>query len=395
MKYIAIYDIKIEDCMSNSVVQGTMSGEIQDIEYFLSKSVSFDWKFSISGSAWEVSSKNFHLKEISTACLLNMKSTRCTYNNNCSYYNTVEMRITFANFHLMLKYIDLTITDVATEKKFSFHLKKNDLQPNVFSTDKNIYLEHNLFSQQSQHWKITVVYGIISRHESKIENDFKELLENEKHADFTIKTQNVSFKVHKAILSCRCDVLAKAIESDMVEKQKNEIQLDNWDPLVLKELITFIYTGFCEISPNPHHLFELAHYYQLDELKDDCSRYLKNNMNLKNIVHTLQLADVEQYKLQDLKILALSFVKNNENSLVKDMDFVDYLSKSIKIRSLVFILGLSYNYKLKGPLDCAKEFVKKNYVEVLENAECKNYLLSHADLLIDIFKYSLESQEKA
>lgn len=221
--------------------------------------------------------------------------------------------------------------------------------------------------------------------------DLGSLLDSEQHSDFTVKVENTIFKVHKGILASRSNTLAKMIEADMIEKKNSQIVLKNWDSMVVKELLHFIYTGSCELSKVPHELFKLSHFLELGDLASLCEMYLTKNINIKNIINILELSDQEQYGLSELKSAAMKFVELHEKILATDIEFQEYLGTNIRLNNIVFILRIAHKYSLQDVMTQAMEFVKRNYKEILAMPDCKTFLLSKSELMLQILRFCCDS----
>ena len=85
----------------------------------------------------------------------------------------------------------------------------------------------------------------------------KGLLQDEATADFTIRCETKSFRVHKAILCARSEVFRAAILTDMMEAAKGEIFVEDLGEKTLATILHFIYTGELELGEDPD-ILELA-----------------------------------------------------------------------------------------------------------------------------------------
>ena len=65
--------------------------------------------------------------------------------------------------------------------------------------------------------------------------------------DLTIKCGGEEFKVHKAVLASQSPVFRRMLESDMKEQKTNVIEISDVDPMVMSDLLTYLYTG---VAPN-------------------------------------------------------------------------------------------------------------------------------------------------
>ena len=121
----------------------------------------------------------------------------------------------------------------------------------------------------------------------------------EKFCDVTITcpatteaTKNAVFYAHKAILAARSPVFARMFASGMKERATNTVDLSDIEPDVLKELLTYIYTGECpNIKAQAESLLYQAEKYDLSHLKALCEERLSYDLQIDNAARILLLAD--------------------------------------------------------------------------------------------------------
>ena len=79
----------------------------------------------------------------------------------------------------------------------------------------------------------------------------KTILEDESTADFTIRCETKSFRVHKTVLCARSPVFRASILTDMEEARKGEIFVKEINEKSLATIIQFVYTGELELGKDP------------------------------------------------------------------------------------------------------------------------------------------------
>ena len=137
------------------------------------------------------------------------------------------------------------------------------------------------------------------------------------------------FYVHKAILASRSPVFAKMFSSDMLESATNTLTLPDIEPDVLKELLTYIYTGECpNIKEHALSLLGQAEKYELSHLKALCEEQLSYDLQIKNAARILVQADILEAK--QLKRNALLFI-NKHGSKVQSTDDWEDVKKSAEL----------------------------------------------------------------
>ncbi|VDP04148.1 unnamed protein product, partial [Soboliphyme baturini] len=137
--------------------------------------------------------------------------------------------------------------------------------------------------QPSDELKLTVMFslvqGVMTRSfstkpfsplplESEVAQDLEIFRHEAKLTDFCIKTHGCEFKVHKAILYARSPVFAAMLQPHTEEFQTGRVVLDDIDPVVMENIICFIYCGKCpNINEYAVDLFAAGDRFLLDGLK--------------------------------------------------------------------------------------------------------------------------------
>lgn len=125
-------------------------------------------------------------------------------------------------------------------------------------------------------------------------SDFEQLLEKRAFADIVIKVigddlnEMGSLSAHRAILAARSSVFEAMLTRDMVERRTNEIEINDLEFEVVKEMVSYIYTGFVNnMADYAVDLLFAADKYDLRSLGDLCVKYLIGHVNEKNVVDLL------------------------------------------------------------------------------------------------------------
>ena len=135
-------------------------------------------------------------------------------------------------------------------------------------------------------------------------------------ADFTLAVGDKELKAHKVVLAARSPVFKKMIESPMQENRENRVEITDFDPKVVQELLTYIYTGEApNLKEMPQDLLKIAEKYDLQHLKIMCGEVLYHSLNVSNVVDTLLLADL--HSIRQLKSACLSFAAAHFSEVTK------------------------------------------------------------------------------
>ena len=108
----------------------------------------------------------------------------------------------------------------------------------------------------------------------------------------------------------------------MSEKKSGEVTIDNFSPEAVSEMLTFIYTGSCNITEHSEmaeELFRIADMYNIQSLRNLCMDTLLFNMDVNNCMRLLGMGDL--YKDVHLKDMALEMVVENRGELVNSVNW--------------------------------------------------------------------------
>merc|ERR1719300_234 len=121
-------------------------------------------------------------------------------------------------------------------------------------------------------------------------------------------------KEHNNILGSRSAVFKAMFTSKMKEHNMGSVEIKDMDPIVLENLLQYIYTCKApDIDTLTRELFSAADQYQLEELKELSEVKLSSRIEVKNCIEFLLLGDL--YQATILKAEALRFVSQNINKI--------------------------------------------------------------------------------
>ena len=152
----------------------------------------------------------------------------------------------------------------------------------------------------------------------QLSRDMGRLLEGAKESgDFTLVCQGKEVPCHRAILLARCPTLTQGVTATMTEGAEDRRQVrgvEVMDMSVLKDLLTFIYTGnLPKHKARMGELLEVAHMYQLAGLVDTCREAALQQITVDTSLHIL--ATLHRFALGDgedeQKEAAVRFVQRN------------------------------------------------------------------------------------
>ena len=140
-----------------------------------------------------------------------------------------------------------------------------------------------------------------------IRSEMHSLYRDEVFTDVTLKCKSEEFKVHRAVLASRSPVFRKMFEVDTKEKKCGVVMIDDFDPPVLSDLVTYLYTGTApNVGKLAEELLNAASKYELPRLFAMCESELEKKIKVESVVDTLLLAD--HHSAVNLKRACLDFI---------------------------------------------------------------------------------------
>lgn len=319
--------------------------------------------------------------------------------------------VNYKSFHLIL--ISSNTSDLY------FNLKKSTTNPLIYESEKNIPVKlynkldcgcNHSDSDDSDHHQsyhcnnqdqinvynfkeIVCIYSFESSHIKKIISFLESNLKyDSKYSDLTIIVNEKVFKVHKLIISSKSSVFKKMIDTEMLEKQSNIINIkDTVNEEMFEEILNFIYLGKCNLSnDNVHEIFCFSHQYEIEDLQECCKKFMIKNISQIDKVDTLKLINIENFKLIELKNVFNNYIQENKD-VVNDKSFIDYLVNNLSVDNIYY----SYDLAIKFELDIIpiiKDFIIENLDKVMKNDNFLKLIRRNPDYMIEILQYMTMSK---
>ena len=163
-------------------------------------------------------------------------------------------------------------------------------------------------------------FGTVSKYSISDSKLYAEL--SKQLCDVKIRCEDKTYECHEVILSMRSPVFKTMFASEMSEKKSGQMTIENFSPEAVAEMLTFIYTGSCNIteySEMAEELFRIADMYNIQSLRNLCMDTLLFNMDVNNCIRLLGMGDL--YKDVHLKSMALEMVVENRGELVNSVNW--------------------------------------------------------------------------
>ncbi|GIY22802.1 TD and POZ domain-containing protein 3 [Caerostris extrusa] len=133
--------------------------------------------------------------------------------------------------------------------------------------------------------------------------------------DVKLRTGAETFPAHWFILSAQSPVFRAMFESDMKEKAQDCIHIEDVDADTVRRLLLYMYTDACEDLQweSASQLYAAADKYQILSLKNECSSFLKTNLDAANVCEALMIADLHHD--EHLKSASSEFILKHDKKI--------------------------------------------------------------------------------
>lgn len=131
--------------------------------------------------------------------------------------------------------------------------------------------------------------------------------------------------VHKCILAARSDVFYAMLTMPMKESMKGELLIEDFEAIVVKEMLHFLYTDFPPekqfLQENGVALLTIAIKYQIPGLINVCEDYFTSVLQVEAAIAMLQLA--EQIGATGLKQKTMHYIAQHSSRILQMKEFHD------------------------------------------------------------------------
>jgi hypothetical protein len=135
--------------------------------------------------------------------------------------------------------------------------------------------------------------------------------------DLKIICEGKILECHRNVVCCQSDVFdVMFLNDEMSEAQSKEVKINDIQANTMETFLYFLYHDQVQDTKMINaKLLRAAHKYNVLELMEVCTEYLKKNLSFENATDVLVSAHLTDQK--DLFEIASDFVKKNEGNLVK------------------------------------------------------------------------------
>ena len=122
---------------------------------------------------------------------------------------------------------------------------------------------------------------------------------------------------------------ASSFTNDMKEKSASIVSLEGIPVMVMKQLLSYLYTGEIKVSEaNAEDLIASANYLLLPRLKNIACKFIERHMSASNCIFNYLFA--EKYECKELQIYAGELIKQNFATVGKSKEFSQLSRDHIK-----------------------------------------------------------------
>jgi len=145
------------------------------------------------------------------------------------------------------------------------------------------------------------------------------LLDSGQFSDVVMHVGQEEISAHSAILAARSPVFQAMWSSGMREQQQKEVIMRDLDPLAIRRMLRFMYTGTLdprlEKDSEAIALLEAAHQYDIASLVDLCVSTLSSWLTEENAAEYLMIA--EHAGLEGFRRRCLDFITNSHSRVAE------------------------------------------------------------------------------
>jgi hypothetical protein len=162
-----------------------------------------------------------------------------------------------------------------------------------------------------------------------VHDNLLNLWENKTLSDVTFTCQGKNFAAHTNILASGSPALYAMFQNDFKEKRERIVEITDFDPHIVENLLRYLYTGeIFEGNNGPanidvENLFAAADKYAIDSLKEECEVHLSRNLTVDNMTRYLVLA--HRHNSSKLTESTLDFMAENATTVFSRSRKTDWM----------------------------------------------------------------------
>ncbi|KAG5677788.1 hypothetical protein PVAND_007518 [Polypedilum vanderplanki] len=313
-----------------------ISSEMNFCDHYVSK-----FKFSIQHWQGNIIIKEKVIKKIKDKYRKLDEQCWCNDSESCCDLKCFKSQFYYYSINCFIKSNDQPLESLWKLYKNMNYQESNETENGYYIRDQDIKIIDG---------KLTLIFDIGFGNEVflKINSiSYAEFIDDENYNDFSIVCNDgITVYANRIVLAKSSPVFKAMFQTDMSERQKNEIILNDIDSKTMKEFINFVYGKHIEnFDDLVDSLLYCAEKYLVSNLKDICTKCLHENLDKNNAFETL--AKAETYNLEPLMDQCITFILKLYND-IENMNEFKNLSQSLQDQIIaekkVFMVELTSYY---------------------------------------------------
>lgn len=202
-------------------------------------------------------------------------------------------------------------------ERYKFNLMKDDILTLICDV-KVTRTEDDMYLAITNSPQLNPFVDLPHSSPDSLSKDLLELYSSQLHSDLILKVGDESLQVHKAILCARSPVFTTMLSYDMKEKLNSCIVISDFDPQVVKLMVSFMYSGKLDCT-DPEVVMQLYHasvMYGLQDLRKVCAKLMVSSLSVSTVVDMLRLG--EMYQDEELTKNGEIFFQTNSSKVLEN-----------------------------------------------------------------------------
>uniref|UniRef100_A0A8C8E232 Kelch-like family member 41a n=1 Tax=Oryzias sinensis TaxID=183150 RepID=A0A8C8E232_9TELE len=156
-----------------------------------------------------------------------------------------------------------------------------------------------------------------------LQDGLKELLNENKLIDCTLKVEDRSIPCHRLILAACSPYFRELFFSvDGKEVENKEVVLENLDPNIMELIVNYLYSAEIDIyDSNVQDILALANRFQIPSVFTVCVNYLQKEVTMKNCLAIYRLGLM--MNCARLAMTARDYIADRFEAVAEDKDFLE------------------------------------------------------------------------
>ncbi|MBN3300286.1 kelch-like protein 41a [Amia ocellicauda] len=154
-----------------------------------------------------------------------------------------------------------------------------------------------------------------------LQDGLKELLDDNKFIDCTLKVGDRSLPCHRLIMAACSPYFREIFFAEEGKESKKEVVLENVDPKIMDMIVTYLYSAEIDLTDeNVQDIFAVASRFQIPSVFTVCVSYLQKRLALNNCLAIFRLGLL--LNCPRLAVASRDYISDRFEFLSKEEDFL-------------------------------------------------------------------------